>query len=76
MRDPDEVQEAHDILWAFLAGEVKDVEMDPQTRLGLRAAVDTLCWVLEHDHVQTFPTNLQRLKNFVAVRGGSFKKVN
>ena len=76
MRDEDDIHKAHDILWAFLAGEVKDAEMDERTKLGLRAALDALCWVLEHAHTQTFAANLARLEDFVESRGGSFKRVN
>ena len=76
MRGEDDIHKAHDILWAFLAGEVKNVEMDDQTRLGLRSALDTLCWVLEHTHIQTFAANLERLERYVEAHGGSFKRVN
>lgn len=28
----------------------------------MRAALDTLCWVLSHHHNTTFPTNMLRLE--------------
>jgi hypothetical protein len=61
-----EIQRAHDILIAVKLGEVMVLVPDDDS---LTAAIDVLCWVLRHDHNQTFAENLAGLEAAIAATG-------
>lgn len=69
MRAEIDIQRAHDILAAVVLREVPC----PRSANALKAALDTLCWVLEHDKTDennhTFGDNLQRIEDGLAKRG-------
>ncbi len=57
LRDRTEIQRAHDILSAIVTEEVP--HPSPANPLPFICALDVLCWVLKHDHNQTFASNLE-----------------
>ena len=59
MRRQEEIQKAHDMLRAVVIGEVPNPQPDAEPIM--RANLDVLCWVLEHDHNKTFTNNVQLL---------------
>lgn len=68
LRDWGQVQQAHDALLPLVTGEVK-VDMSARQELIMRASVDVLCWVLQHDHNQAFGDNLAELRQQLAEAG-------
>jgi hypothetical protein len=62
MRNEDEVQRAHDLLKALILSEVPNPYPDEDHLAALTPVLDVLCWVLRHDHNQTFAVNLQRVE--------------
>ncbi len=63
-----EVQRAHDLLHAQVTGEAPRV-IDADDRLHVKAALDALCWVLEHAHNAAFRNNLAAIEKELAERG-------
>ncbi len=61
MKSLEEVAKAHDLLVAYLLEETP-IELSPKVRLGITAACDVLCWLLNHDHNIAFAQNLEILK--------------
>ncbi len=78
LRDPLEVQKAHDILTAIVLGEVPidTDDADPVMMVSLRSALDTLCWVLRHEHNTAFAANIARIEKALESRGGVFRRAN
>jgi len=68
MKDEQEIVRAHDILEAVLLGELPIV-LEGDGELVLRAATDTLCWVLGHAHNESFARNLKKIEELAAKRG-------
>jgi hypothetical protein len=68
MKSPDEIQKAHDLMAAFILGEVPML-IDDKTKFGLTAALDTLCWVLGHTHNTAFANNLKKLQAIADANG-------
>ena len=68
LREPLEVQFAHDTLLAMLTGDVP-VPVDPSTRSRIAIACDVLCWVLKHQHNGEFEKNLEGLRNQMKAAG-------
>ena len=68
MRGEDEIQMAHDMLWAQVMEEVPFV-FDESARLPMRAALDVLCWTLQHDHADGFDRTLKDLTEGLAELG-------
>jgi len=68
MRDPVEIQRAHDLLIPVLLGEI-ELPIDEADKRSLQAAVDVLCWVLRHDHNDAFATNLKRIERLARAQG-------
>lgn len=63
-----EIQAAHDQLVAILLREVPN----PWPAEGMplvQAAAEVLCWVLKHEHNQTFTENLQHMEAFFREQG-------
>jgi hypothetical protein len=56
-----EIQMAHDTLRGFLLGHVP-FELPAHWRSAMIANADVLCWVLGHDHNDTFASNLEALR--------------
>jgi len=69
IRDERQIQRAHDILVGVIRGETPPILMDEAGRNGMQAAIDTLCWVLHHDHNPAFSDNLAKVE---AALGGRF----
>lgn len=63
-----EIQKAHDILWAFVTGDMP-VSATPATISAAHCALDVLCWVLNHDHNQAFAENLVDIMTEAKRRG-------
>jgi hypothetical protein len=61
MRNEEEIIAAHDRLAATLLGDVPCPYTDSSIAI-VTAALDALCWVLRHDHNQTFQHNLDQLE--------------
>jgi hypothetical protein len=73
MKSQDEIQIAHDRLIGILLGEAP-VSINEKTRQIMTANVDVLCWVLNHDHNETFANNLEWAKRETARLGISLVK--
>jgi len=65
MRDEAEVQRAHDMLAGIILGEVPL----PLPNDKLCCAIDVLCWVLRHDHNDSFAKNLMIIEMLAAEAG-------
>lgn len=64
MKSEDEIQRAHDLLIGLINEEVvvgRNVELPVQE---MAEACAVLCWVLGHDHNQSFNENLSKLEKF------------
>ncbi len=68
IRDKDDIQAAHDRLVAIVLGEVP-APVDARLHNSIIAALDVLCWVLEHDHNETFANNLKLIDKCLAEHG-------
>jgi hypothetical protein len=66
VRKAAEIQRAHDILAAVILKQV-DLELEDDSLL--RVAGDALCWVLRHDHNDSFASNLANLEEMIAKAG-------
>lgn len=77
MRDRIEIQRAHDILCAFILGELEGVTIDDKLKERLSIACDSLCWVLQDrcGATDTFAENLAGLNSLAESRGLSLKAV-
>lgn len=62
-----DIQKAHDLLIGFLTETI--VVDEPLETEMLTASCDVLCWVLGHDHNDTFELNMAKLKD-MAVEAG------
>ena len=77
MRSETEIHRAHDILISIVLGEVvPSLAIDDRTMLGLRAALDALCWAMEHDHNRSFADNLQRIEENLTKAGYHLHRKN
>jgi hypothetical protein len=71
LRETCQIQMAHDVLTSVIFGETPLIvpeEIEPR----LVCALDVLCWVLKHDHNQTFEENLKQLTEQLANEGITF----
>jgi hypothetical protein len=78
MKTPKEVQRAHDILTAIVLGEVPVNHDGPDDHLKmmmLQTSLDTLCWVLGHQHNATFGGNIARIESQLESIGFVLKEV-
>lgn len=72
MRGENEIVMAHDRLTAMILGDVPWPFKEPRRRIEearVIAACDVLCWILKHDHNQTFADNLATIDKALAARG-------
>jgi hypothetical protein len=80
----DECQHAHDMLVGLLVGDELDrdpilddgEQLDPATRMCMRAAADVLCWVLGHGHNTSFAENLEGIEREMQRRGIVLRKLD
>ncbi len=63
-----EIQRAHDLLRGILLGETP-LDVSPFEQPVLTSALDALCFVLKHDHNQTFAGNLERMERLLREAG-------
>lgn len=68
MKSLDEIQRAHDILHSQLTDETPFV-FDESERRFVGAALDTLCWILDHTHSTGFATSLSKIEDELQRRG-------
>lgn len=80
MRPELEIQRAHDILTAVVLGEVPARPTGPAQEQILKAALDALCWVLEHDKTDeknhAFADNLRFIEEGLTARGFHLHRKN
>mgnify|MGYP001601445713 CR=1 FL=1 len=69
MRVKREIQRAHDILISVILGDVTIDEGTEDDLSRLRAAADTLCWVLSHGHNTQFADNLAAIEAEIPAAG-------
>jgi hypothetical protein len=69
IRTEAEIQRAHDLLSLVLLDPVTGQTVDPNTQATMMHNLDVLCWVLHHDHNETFPKNLAQLEDDLARAG-------
>lgn len=76
MRNFDEVQRAHDVLRAIVTSEVPWPPSIPRANLNaLRSALDALCWVLEHEHNDSFAKNIERVEKEIERMGFKLRQI-
>lgn len=68
MKSADKIQLYHDTLVAVVTEEI-DVGLPPDEINKARAALDALCWVLEHDHNTAFEDNMQKVMKLIEKKG-------
>lgn len=68
MKPFEEIQRAHDILHAQITGATPFV-FDEVAQPCVLAALDALCWVLNHDHSDGFRRSLQTIEEALAQQG-------
>lgn len=61
MKTQAEIQEAHDRIVQTVLGDAPNPFEGANSKMLLIAAADVLCWVLEHEHNQSFADNLKKL---------------
>lgn len=81
LRPLDEIQAAHDRLVAIILGEVPSPFPESETITAkandvLIWAADVLCWVLSHEHNQSFADNLEKIDRYLKARGFHFQKAD
>lgn len=75
-RDAMEVQRAHDALNNIITGTVDIGEIPPLDRNLLRASLEVLCWVLQHDHNTAFAEHLKELRDAIREAGYEERKAD
>ena len=73
MRDADEVLRAHDILAGVLLGEMR-VDFEELQFIGMKASLDALCWVLDHEHNTAFARNLAAIEAAAEAAGFELRR--
>ena len=68
MKTEAEIQRAHDILAAIILKEVP-LQVRPEQMERMLGSADVLCWLLDHDHNQSFTENLKRIEDAFAQMG-------
>ena len=63
-----EIQAAHDQIVPILIGEAPNPFDEEHSNL-LKATVDTLCWVLQHEHSEGFSEKLLRIDEVFTSHG-------
>lgn len=69
----EEIQRAHDILVAFIQGDVP-CNMTKEQKDLMTSSCDVLCWILGHEHNKTFIKNLNNLIDIAYELGYDLKK--
>ena len=71
-----EIQKAHDMLSVLaLDPELRRKVIDCDKVDLMIASLDVLCWVLHHDHNQTFAVNLRDVEGLLADAGFKLEEV-
>jgi hypothetical protein len=70
VKDEHEIQRAHDMLVGIILGEAP-VKFSPATIEVLVGCTDVLCWVLDHDHNQSFKAALLKLEAEITRHGSA-----
>lgn len=68
-----EIAAAHDAVAALVLREIP-LELGLVQRAAAKGALDALCWVLDHDHNQTFASNLRKLAEEAYEKGYVLEK--
>lgn len=68
VKSEQEIQKAHDVLWAFVIGDMP-VSATPATIQLAHAKLEALCWVLGHEHNTGFEESLVDLMAEARRRG-------
>jgi hypothetical protein len=76
MRTAREVYRAHDVLKAIVLNEVPNPFEGALEIASMVSALDVLCWVLRHDHNNSFETNLAKATHFLDNLGYSLVAVD
>ena len=71
MKTHADIQYAHDLCIGIVLGETSG-KFDKQVLERLHIAADVLCWVLEHEHNQTFQKNMDNLLEYLRSVGCEF----
>lgn len=70
IRDAQQIQRAHDILIEVVTGRVAiDAGEGSVPLWSLHAALDVLCWALQHDHNSAFAENLAKVERLIKQSG-------
>lgn len=72
IRDPREIQRVHDVLHEMLIEQTAPNVFGPpgsEAELAAMSALQTLCWVLEHDSGEAFFQNIRRAERELERRG-------
>ncbi len=67
MKDQAEVKRAHDTLICVL--KCDQIELAPNVRQGLTAAVNMLCWVLDDENAEAFAGDLANIHKIFKAHG-------
>ena len=73
VRDRLEIQAAHDRLTAIVLQRVPWPFPEGVPKAAVVSALDVLCWVLQHEHNQTFADNLKAIDAYLLSRGWSLR---
>lgn len=73
MRTEDEIQRAHDQLVGILLGEVK-LGLPSDLIGSISTAASVLCWILQHEHNQTFGKSLANLESLAKSAGYTLER--
>ena len=73
LRSEEEIIAAHDRLVAVLLREV-DYDGPVVDHKSFTATIDVLCWVLGHDHNDTFAKNLAMIDEHLAKKGYALRR--
>lgn len=70
----DKAQRYHDVLVALVTGEI-ELGYSQEAKDKAHAALDVLCWILDHDHNKEFVDNMDKLMIIAAKKGYILKKL-
>lgn len=68
MKSADKIQIYHDVLMAVVSEEI-DIGLPPDEINKAHAALDALCWVLDHEHNPKFEENMRKIMALAERKG-------
>lgn len=74
IRNGEEIQRAHDMLVGLILGDVPEIEVDADALERMNYSCDALCWVLHHEHNDSFAKNLAELEEAFIAAGYILEK--